>query len=338
MKNKIKNFFKNVGLFSLLLIISSPFVFLICWGAYELEQQYNVNAADDDTVITSQVFTGSQIILPATYTYGTLTTSVSARDVSFRFRYSYDPDSNDTGGSCSFIVDASVLTYSSASTSPNFSNPTITENDLYISSYTVNVSDLPMENVYLNSTQLFGANDIFIGFKSTIFDVSKIIGVTITPSYQNMQFNLYSVNVLEVRYFDSDGGYFAFYIGSPLTADYFVSRTYYFETVLTGSDGYQQGYDAGYNFGYSRGTDFGYQSGLQTGRQLGYNNGYNDGVQSANQYTFLSLIGAVIDAPLTAFTSLLNFNILGFNMLNLITGLFTLAVIIFIVRLVLGKG
>ena len=50
----------------------------------------------------------------------------------------------------------------------------------------------------------------------------------------------------------------------------------------------------------------------------------------------MSLIGSVIDVPVNAFTSLLNFEVLGVNLLAFITGLLTLAVVIFIVKLCIG--
>ena len=92
---------------------------------------------------------------------------------------------------------------------------------------------------------------------------------------------------------------------------------------------YEQGFNDGKN---SVNTDTFYQNGYNNG----YNQGKNDGIASANNYSFLGLIGAVIDAPIKAFTSLFNFEILGFNILSFITGLLTLAVIVVIVKLALG--
>lgn len=67
----------------------------------------------------------------------------------------------------------------------------------------------------------------------------------------------------------------------------------------------------------------------------GYSVGYNTGVAEANNYSFLSLTTAVVDAPVQVFSQLLNFNILGFNLLDLFLGLLTLAVVIFIVKKVI---
>lgn len=89
--------------------------------------------------------------------------------------------------------------------------------------------------------------------------------------------------------------------------------------------GYNQGYDSGVNAGYEKG----YSVGLSDGKSIGY----NQGASSANKYTFLGLFGAVIDAPITAISGLLNFNLLGFNMLNFFYALCTCALVIAVVRL-----
>ena len=68
----------------------------------------------------------------------------------------------------------------------------------------------------------------------------------------------------------------------------------------------------------------------------GYNVGKNDGISSANNYSFLGLIGAVVDAPIKAFTGLFDFEILGFNISTFILSLITVCVIITIIKLLLG--
>lgn len=109
---------------------------------------------------------------------------------------------------------------------------------------------------------------------------------------------------------------------------------------FTDSEKYNQGYlngeSDGYTKGYSVGKNDGYNQGFSQGKNVGYNNGYNQGVSESNDYTFLGLISATIDAPITYFTSLFNFELLGVNLSAFLTGLFTLCVIITIVRLVLG--
>lgn len=80
-----------------------------------------------------------------------------------------------------------------------------------------------------------------------------------------------------------------------------------------------------------------YDSNYTNGKNIGYNTGYNKGVAESNDYTFIGLIGSVIDAPIKAFTGLFNFDLLGFNLLNFVKALFTLMVIIVVARFIVAK-
>lgn len=66
-----------------------------------------------------------------------------------------------------------------------------------------------------------------------------------------------------------------------------------------------------------------------------YNLGKQAGLDSANNYSFLSLFSAVIDAPIKAFIGLLDFDILGVNLKTFCLSLFTLAIFILILKIVL---
>lgn len=87
--------------------------------------------------------------------------------------------------------------------------------------------------------------------------------------------------------------------------------------------------------GYSNNYSEGYKDGYSVGSSTGYNAGYSKGVENAGKYTFLSLLGAVVDAPLQAVSGMLNFNLLGFNMLNFFYALLTCALVIAVIRLIL---
>ena len=102
------------------------------------------------------------------------------------------------------------------------------------------------------------------------------------------------------------------------------------------TNGYNAGYNDGYTSGVNDGNSSGYSEGYDDGYDVGVSYGYNEGVNDSNQYTFYNLFGAVLDAPVKVFSSLFNFNLLGVNLLGLITGLFTLAVIILVIKLVMG--
>ena len=148
------------------------------------------------------------------------------------------------------------------------------------------------------------------------------------------------------RYTDSNNCHLTIFI--PLNnydaSDFYYSpnffdyRIYYFNqsAQFDSNDFYKQGLQDGYNNGYSAGESSGYSSGYSAGETSGYSAGYNQGVENANEYTFIALIGAVFDAPINAFTSLFNFEILGFNILSFLTSLLTLCVILFILKLIFG--
>lgn len=122
----------------------------------------------------------------------------------------------------------------------------------------------------------------------------------------------------------------------------FLHRTYYLNdpSNFTDNESYNFGYNTGYSDGYisgeSEGNSSGYKDGYNVGVTEGYNNGYNVGISDSNQYSFYNLFGAVLDAPVRVFSDLFNFNLLGVNLLGLITGLITLAFVILIIKLCIG--
>lgn len=107
---------------------------------------------------------------------------------------------------------------------------------------------------------------------------------------------------------------------------------------LTFSAGFDSGYQSGYDKGAIDGNDTGYKQGYSEGSSVGYNKGYSAGINDSNQYTFMSLIGAVFDAPISAFRGLFSFEILGVDMTAFVSSLFALAVIVVIIKIALGGG
>lgn len=85
---------------------------------------------------------------------------------------------------------------------------------------------------------------------------------------------------------------------------------------------------------YNNGVNAGLKDKKAYGQQQ-YNAGYTQGVNAANNYSFENLIFAVIDAPIQSLYGLLNFDLLGINILNLFLALLTTAIMIFILKKVL---
>ena len=80
----------------------------------------------------------------------------------------------------------------------------------------------------------------------------------------------------------------------------------------------------------------GYNQGYQEGKVAGREVGYQEGLKDNGDYTFMGLLGAVFDAPIQAFKGLLSFEILGVNMTAFVSSLFGLAIILLIIKLILG--
>lgn len=122
----------------------------------------------------------------------------------------------------------------------------------------------------------------------------------------------------------------------------------YKTSVLSGDTSYTQGYTEGQKVGFSSGQSYGESIGYNNGFAAGvtdangkvtnssasYTAGYNAGAEHAGNYTFRSLIGAIIDVPLNAFTSMFNFEILGVNMSALLSSLLVIALVMCVLKIV----
>lgn len=201
-------------------------------------------------------------------------------------------------------------------------------------------------------SSLLGGNEseIFRIYVSTFNDDGLIVmGKPIRFSLQCL--SGWGAMCTNICYYDADGNSInIFHLFTSISDSsslynnqyYFLPYRVYYLTIpnLTDNEyynqGYQQGQQNGYNTGYNVGQTAGYNEGYSVGQTTGYNNGYSDGMEDSNQYTFLNLLSATIDAPVKYFQSLFNFELLGVNLQGFLTGLFTLCVIVTIVKLCLG--
>ena len=65
---------------------------------------------------------------------------------------------------------------------------------------------------------------------------------------------------------------------------------------------------------------------------LEFEDGRIYGLSQSNNFNFTTMLSAAINAPLSAFKDMINFELLGVNLLGLFTGLFTVAFVLFVVR------
>lgn len=93
--------------------------------------------------------------------------------------------------------------------------------------------------------------------------------------------------------------------------------------------------DKVYEAGFTAGKDS-MQGAIESARQKGFAEAQKMFDNGNTDYSFFGLISAVLDAPIKAIRGLLNFDILGVNMFSFVTSLFSLAVVLMIVKLLLG--
>lgn len=104
-------------------------------------------------------------------------------------------------------------------------------------------------------------------------------------------------------------------LASANESGYNRAKTYYDDYYGEYGSGYQEIFDLGYSTGINaQATDF-----------------------SNTYYTIPQFLGALIDVPVKVLTSLLDFDVFGFNLKNLVFSLITLAIVFAIVRLILMK-
>ena len=197
-----------------------------------------------------------------------------------------------------------------------------------------------------------------------------------TPNYNNIYY-LVPTDFLDANYaaYGSDKSQYFYSLKSYLSKDdvrnYFalfdltnyipVNDAFYLAGYNNASKGY---FDDGYNQGYSIGKDEGYNTGFSAGDSAGFARG----VESANTYSFLGLFGAIFDAPIKAifggtFTlpagttitdsngntmtlqstttvnraGLLNFNLMGVNLSGFVLALFSISIIVVVIKFALAK-
>lgn len=98
-------------------------------------------------------------------------------------------------------------------------------------------------------------------------------------------------------------------------------------------------YDYGFEDGYTDGREDGYAQGDEEGYEIGYDEGYRLGF-SAGQlsnydgFTIKDLMNAVVSAPVNMVRSMLNVEVLGYNLSGIFFGLITLSILVTVVVII----
>lgn len=311
---KNKNLFKNISIFLCLV----PMLLLSLFIMVPKNNKINVSAVD--RTVTPFTFVASQIVIAMS--------DCNMSDVYSRTMFCNVNISFGIGESGYYFFDVKGGHNMDSVGGTNWS---------FVENYDWSVSGIPAgfgESSYWQCTPNYRYRTFF-----------KVKG-NLTSSITRVEFGNEEISSGEyyqvVTYYDSFENYIQFKFrikGSSAILNAFLlsPRSYYLNLgYISDNNYYEAGYTDGYNQGVVDGNDSGYKDGYSAGETVGYNNGYTAGVENGGKYTFASLFGSVIDVPVNAFTSLLNFELLGVNMLGFITGLLTLALIIFIIKLCMG--
>lgn len=96
---------------------------------------------------------------------------------------------------------------------------------------------------------------------------------------------------------------------------------------------------ADYNLGYDHGYQSGHTIGMDEGKQVAqskldnaYNNGYAVGLSKAEKFDFAYAVSTVVGAPVQVVKEFLSFELLGVNMLAFFSGIFSLLIIVKVIK------
>lgn len=165
---------------------------------------------------------------------------------------------------------------------------------------------------------------------NNVYDGTYIV----TPVYENEnQEDLLTYKISDNYPLNADGKEITT-IGFVVSGEFLkYNGVYIFQNGFEFQNGYQLGFTDGTT---SEIVNNAYNEGYTEGNRVGYQQGLSNGLANSNDYTFFGLIGAVIDAPIQYISSLLNFNVLGFNMLTFFTSLLTVCLIVWLIKFALG--
>lgn len=115
-----------------------------------------------------------------------------------------------------------------------------------------------------------------------------------------------------------------------------ITPSCYFEFVNNGGDLLTAFYSSGGSTNanaYTAGYDEGYKFGYKDGNTIGEANGYEKGYKDANGNPIGDMIFAIADVPFKILQDFIGFNIMGFDVLQFVTGILGLLMAVFILKM-----
>lgn len=227
---------------------------------------------------------------------------------------------------------------------------------------------------YTNSNALTGTGQSLINLYGVDYSASPRTDTSKACFFACNPWDRYSVAYLSVRVLPSALPSSSVDIGLSVTHQpyfrYSISSGYYpYVPYLSYKDiystSYQEGYNAGFQEGGSAGVQEGYSSGYDNGyfagqqnpdstllaevENVAYNDGYVDGFSvgraqgieygynlgKESDMTLVELFWNVIDEPFAVIYRLLDFEVLGVNLMQFAMGIVTLGLIGFVIKLII---
>ncbi len=191
--------------------------------------------------------------------------------------------------------------------------------------YTLPPNAEEIDDGYYVVRHAFLASSFVEGTLTTTLQES--FGLDPNTPVQAMQITFWT-NYSEVMRNDMDNG------KSVLIADSANDPAYIAGTTIGKNQGIAQGREEGFAAGVEQGNKEGYDIGYKEGKVDGFGEGYAAGLE-VGELTFTGLITAVIDAPVSVFASMFNFEVLGVNLLNFLTSILSVMIVIAVVKVVI---
>ena len=364
--------YKKISILALFGIIFGVLCLSVCIVGFSYHGTHNVAYAkgtdDEGTIVVKNLIYYGEFSVLDNITYGLLPNAIDITPLTLNFNKLYT-SSNDN---ISFVDHQLIIDSSSSDTTIYFSCPYRTVNTAYQFAFEVdntnsssgylfqvfrsyvsgglitinNIAQSTFVNKYYYFTQSFGS-----GYTSNCC----FYGLTV-PSGVKLVLNRCYLYEIPVNLYTYLGNYFMGFLSNDWHPNGYDDGYNNGLTVGT-SRGYDEGYEQGRSVGSTLGYDEGYSLGKEEGQSIGYSIGYSDGSSVAEEvqqyyydtgydtgylqgaydssdYSFISLFGAIFDVPVQTFNGLLDIDILGINMRGLYIGLISLAVALFILKII----